>query len=307
MLPAMSISPSMFPAIPDVPAEQRSTSEGPLRYQDVTQDGRLLLTALHHFMGQTVFQTLLVKSEASRHHAHAGIYPIMSRLVIELGGGPVSVRKHVVADGGFEIAHTVDENGAVNRLLLDMWATMTAPASRTNGPRPPNAGEPIELGRVYGEHVFTRPFGPPAERKVTRFEDGPWPLVPPARRAWRAPEAILALPEGASWLEDDFAPDEAPIVFGLAHTDSNQHVNSLVYPRLLEDAALRRLARLRRPSAVLGRAVEIGYRKPCFAGQIFRIVLRAYVRDGVSGVVGIFRPEGEPAAKPNAVGRLELG
>lgn len=303
MLPAMS----MFPAIPDVPPEQRSTSEGPLRYQDVTQDGRLLLTALHHFMGQTVFQTLLVKSEASRHHAHAGIYPIMSRLVIELGGGPVSVRKNVTSDGGFELFHTVDDSGAVNRLLLDMWATMTAPASRTNGPRPPNAGVPVELGRVYGEHVFTRPFGPPAERKVTRFEEGPWPSVPPARRVWRAPEAILGLPEGAAWLQDDFAPDEAPIVFGLAHTDSNQHVNSLVYPRLLEEAALRRLARLGRPTSVLGRFVEIGYRKPCFAGQAFRIVLRAYVRGGASGVVGTFRPEGEPTAKPHAVGRLELG
>src|SRR5262249_18859354 len=212
---------------------QRATAELPLRYEDVTQDGRLLITALPHFMGQTVFQSLLVKSAASRSHAHAGIFPIMSRLVIEVGGGPVSVRKSVETHGGFEVAHTVDENGQVNRLLLDMWATMSASVSRTNGPRPPNAGERVELGRVFGEHVFTRLFAPPGERKVTRFEDGPWPAVPPARRAWRTPEAILALPEGAEWLEEGFAPDEAPFVFGLAHTDSNQHVNSLVYPRLL--------------------------------------------------------------------------
>jgi hypothetical protein len=302
MLPAMSI----LPAIPDVPSDQRALADGPLRYQDVSQDGRLLLTALPHFMGQTVFQSLLVKSAASRQHAHAGILPIMSRLLIEVGPGPVSIRKEVTTQGGFEVAHTVDENGAVNRLLLDMWATMTAPASRTNGPRPANAGEPVDVGRVYGEHVFTRPFAPAGARKVTHFEDGPWPAVPAARRVWRTPEAILALPDGASWLEEDFAPDEAPYVFGLGHTDSNQHVNSLVYPRLLEDAALRRLARLGRSALVLGRSVEIGYRKPCFAGQKVRIFLRGYVRAGVSGVVGFFRPDDDLSARPHAVGRMEL-
>jgi hypothetical protein len=83
-------------------------------------------------------------------------------------------------------------------------------------------------------------------------------------------------------------------------------VNSLVYPRMFEEAALRRLAARGRPTAVLGRAVEIAYRKPCFAGQRMRIWLRAYVRRGEHGAVGTFVPEGEPAARPHAVLRLEL-
>jgi hypothetical protein len=297
----------MFPTLPEVPAAQRASARGPLRYEDVCQDGRLLLTSLPHFMGLAVFQGLLVKHALSRHSAHAGVYPILSRLVIEAGAGPVSVGRPVTAEGAFGLAHTVDGDGAVNRLVLNMWAHMTAPAGKTNGPPPPNAGEPLAIGRVFGEHVFTRLFAPPAQRKVTRFEPGPWPEVPLARQDWRPAEALLVLPAGAEPLDAALEPDEQSTVFGLAHTDSNQHVNSLVYPRLFEDAVLRRLAARGRPTSVLGRAVEVAYRKPCFAGQRMRILLQSYVREGLSGAVGTFVLDGEQSARPHTVVRLELG
>jgi hypothetical protein len=297
----------MFPELPDdIPAEQRAHGQGSLRYEDVAQDGRLVLTALPQFLGLLVFQQIFARDQAARSLARSGIFPIMSRMIIEGGHGPVSVSRRVDGSGGFALAHTVDDSGAPNRLLLEMWAAMTAPRARTHGPPPPGAGEAIGVGRVYGEHVFTRLFATPAERRVTRFPSGPWPEVPPARREWRDPEAILALPAGAEWLEDERA-DESPIVFGLVHSDSNQHVNSLVYPRLFEDAALRRLGRLGRSTLVLARFVEVGYRKPCFAGQSVRIVLRAYARGDRLGMVGWFRAEDDAAARPNAVVKMELG
>ena len=301
MLPAMPI----FPDLPELPDEQRRAASGPLRYEDVAQDGRLVLTALPHFLGLLVFQPILARNQAARSLARSGIFPIMSRMIIDGGQGPVSVSRLVDGSGGFALAHTVDESGQPNRLLLEMWAEMTAPRARTHGPPPPGAGELIGVGRVYGEHVFTRLFAPPGERKVTRFPPGPWPEVPPARREWRGVDAIVALPDGAVWLEDE-RPDDAPLVFGLAHTDANQHVNSLAYPRLFEDAALRRLARLGRPTTVLARYMEIGYRKPCFAGQSVRIVLRAYLRGERVGVAGWFRPEEDPASRPSAVVRMEV-
>jgi hypothetical protein len=64
--------------------------------------------------------------------------------------------------------------------------------------------------------------------------------------------------------------------FGLDHTDSNQHVNSLVYPRLFAEAALRRLAELERPRRLLIRALDIAYRKPSFAGDRVRIHTRLF-------------------------------
>jgi acyl-CoA thioesterase FadM len=83
--------------------------------------------------------------------------------------------------------------------------------------------------------------------------------------------------------------DPTPIAFGLAHTDSNQHVNSLVYPRLFEDAALRRFAALGKGKpAVLSRHVEAAFRKPCFAGETYAVALQAFTLDGKLGAVGSF-------------------
>jgi hypothetical protein len=56
-------------------------------------------------------------------------------------------------------------------------------------------------------------------------------------------------------------------VFGLTHTDNNQHVDSLVYPRRFEDAALRRLHERGEGSNLLASATEVVYRKPCFARE----------------------------------------
>src|SRR5207302_4862207 len=148
--------------------------------------------------------------------------------------------------------HTVDANGDVNRLLFNMWCTAWGPRGRTFGPPPPGAGEPVAVGRVFAEHVLTRLFAPPAERKVLQLAGS----VPSARWQWRDHGEVLRLPEGAAWLDEEFSPDPAEVVFGLTHTDSNQHVNSLVYPRLFQEAALRRLAHKGLSAAVLAERLE---------------------------------------------------
>ena len=89
-----------FPTVPEVPAEQQATAQGSLRYEDVAQDGRLLLHSLPHFMGRSVFQGMMVRNEAARANAHAGIFPIITRLVVEGGDGPVSVRTRSPAPRG---------------------------------------------------------------------------------------------------------------------------------------------------------------------------------------------------------------
>ncbi len=297
----------MIPLLPDVPAEHRASARGPLRYEDVSQDGRLLLTALPHFMGLAVFQGLFIGDAFARATARAGIVPIVTRLVVDGGGGPVSVRKPVEITGGFELAHTVDDAGEVNRLIMNAFSVMTAPIGRTNPPSPPNAGQTIEVGRVFVEHVYTRPFAPREQRKVLRFDPGPWPAVPPARQTWRPPAALLELPAGAQVIDETLEPDDAVTIFGLAHTDSNQHVNSLVYPRLFEEAVLRRLAARGLPASVLGRAVEIAYRKPCFAGQQGRFHLALHRADGKIAARGVFVADGETLEKPNVTIRIEMG
>ena len=62
------------------------------------------------------------------------------------------------------------------------------------------------------------------------------------------------------------------------------HVNSLAYLRVFEEAALRRFVELGRGSLVLGRRIDIAYRKPCFAGQTMRVVQQAFELEGKLGM-----------------------
>jgi hypothetical protein len=286
-----------FPPEPDVPADRRARASGHLRYEDIAQDGRVLLGALPHSVGLVVWQQLLEKHEGARAATKAGLIPILTRFVVEGEETTLSVRKPVEFSGCFAFGHGVDAAGAVSRIVLNIWTRGEGVIGRTYGPPPARAGERATVGRVFAEHTFTRLFAAPADRKVLRLEGIPgMPEVPPERYDAPAPAALLTPPPGATLLDAALVADDVALAFGLTHTDSNQHVNSLVYPRLFEEAALRRFAARGRDTSVLARTLEITYRKPFFAGQRARVVLQAYEHAGRLAAVGAFVPEPEGGA-----------
>ncbi|MGK4009055.1 acyl-CoA thioesterase [Sorangium sp. So ce1036] len=292
-----------FPDAPRVPEQQQATAVMHLRFEDVSQTGHVMLDALPHGLGPAIWSKLIQGSPIAALMGSHGIIPILTRLVIEGGEGPIAAREPLHVRGLYQLAHTEDAASDVNRLILAMWLSATARRSRTYGPPPPGAGEPLPAGRVFAEHVFTRPFAAPGERKVLRFESPDLPAVPPERYPWRSPESLMGLPEGAQPLDPEPTLDPITVAFGLDHTDANQHVNSLVYPRIFAEAALRRFAAHGRSTALLARRVEVAYRKPCFAGMRVRIVLRAFTIGGAPGALGAFvpePPEGPADAAPEA-------
>ena len=295
-----------IPPEPEVPTEQRASGPVDLRYEDVTQDGRVALTTLPYSLA-VVWRDLGTRPLA-RELQDAGIVPVLTRLCLQGGSGTVSVLEPLEAEGRMQLAHTRSADGEIDRIVLLMWTRMTGRRGRMYGPPPHGAGETVEVGRVFAEHVFTRLFAPPDQRKVRELRSGGLPDVPPARYEWRAPAALLDLPPGARALDDEPALDDAVAAFGLDHSDSNQHVNSLVYPRQLIDAALRRLAAHDRGGLVLAREAEIAFRKPSFAGDRARWWLRAFVGDdGTVGATGALVPAADPNARPLVTGRLRFG
>ncbi|MFW6051665.1 MAG: hypothetical protein ACODAU_10845 [Myxococcota bacterium] len=292
------------------PPEPEAPLEGarvPLRYEDVSQDGRIKLVAIPPSLGATAWRKRLSDHPLTRLGREEGILPILSRMVIECGDGPISVRRDLEGSGWFQLAHTENAAGEPERIIMNLWAEVHSLRGRTHGPPPEGVGERIRVGRVFAEHVMTRPFHPPEQRRVHRLPGGTdVPEVPPAVYPWRAPDRAAAIPAGATPLEPERRPDTAPIALGLGHTDSNQHVNSLVYPELFEQAALRRFADLGRPTDVLPVYVELAYRKPCFAGQRIRVVLQAYEHDGHLGAAGVFLPDDDPTAKPHCYASMRF-
>jgi hypothetical protein len=293
-----------FPELPDVPASQRAIAESQLRYEDVTQDGRLQLWTLTQSIGDVIWRKLLSDHPIAL-AARQGTVPILSRIVLEGGAGPISVGRPVDGAGRYQLART-ETAGKVERILLNMWTTVTAAAARTSGPPPPNVGEPLLAGRAFAEHVITRLFAPPEERKVTALDMAGLERVPAALVENRPLEAALLPPEGAVWLDGELVEDPAPIAFGLNHTDSNHHVHSIVYPRLFHDAALRRFAAHGRSTAVLARRLEVVYRKPTFAGQVARIRLRAYQLGESLGAVGALVSDVAPLERPHCALQLRF-
>jgi hypothetical protein len=289
-----------FPTFPKVPVEQRGTGPARSRYEDFTQDGRLTLQGITQMTGPMVWESLLAQHLPWRAMREQGIYPILSRMLIEGYPGSPGFARSLSWTGGYQLAHAGSAE-AVLRLMLNMWVDVNEePRARPEGSPSPAGGESVPRGRFFAEHVFTRPLAAPEQRKVLRFNVPGLPEIPGDRHTSRPCDEIIALPADAAQLEPAPASDVLPIVFGICHTDNNQHINSLVYPRLFEEAAIRRLAYLGVSTPVLGRFMEIGYRKPCFAGDRVRIVLQAFTLGERWGATGVFIPEGDVAAPERA-------
>lgn len=287
---------SQMPLLPSTPDALHAEAPLTLRYEDVCQDGRLMTIAIPHGLGAIWMSSLRALPIATLRRQ--GIVPILSHMWIEASDEPMHLTKPVRSSGSAALAHTVNEAGEVDRLLLDMQIEITGTRGRMTGTPPPDAGEEVLVGRAYARHVFTRPFAARGLRKVLRFEIDGLPELPAAQTAWTGSEGMRQPPREAKALDDAPAPDTARIAFGLQHCDSNQHVNSLVYPRLFEDAAQRRFADRALDTRTLSRQVAIAFRKPFFAGDQAVVELQAYQdSENSQGAVGSFYAAGDQSGR----------
>jgi hypothetical protein len=278
------------PAKPAFPPGHSTTTSAYLRYEDVTQDGRLIPIAAPAALSG-LWRDVLVNHAGHRNSMHAGIIPILTRLTINSHEQPIRVDRKIESRTGFELAHDVAD-GEVSRLFMLIWCEIHGVAGKLGRAAP--TGDLALSGTLFAEHTYTRPLAPPDQRKVTHFGVEGHPDVPEARYAAPAPTTAQEAPEGATWL-DELAPDPAEYAFTLDQTDSNQHVNSLVYIRVFHDALNRRLATRGRSMRLRSRAVDIAYRKPCFAGDKVRASLRLFEHaDGLGAAGLIAGVDGKP-------------
>lgn len=295
-----------LPNFPTVPLAQHADGEFFAHFEDIAQDGTLKVGGMLAAVGLVSIGKGWMKTEASRTLRAQGIVPLLTRLTIQTTGGPLSVRNKVSTHGAYQLGHTRDAAGAVSRIVLNGHAELHGPAGRTHPPQPANAGERLHVGRAFAEHVFTRPFGAPTDRKVLSLPMPEGAMVPDEVLPSRSPlDTLLLTP--TRWLDAELTLDPLPITFGLTHTDSNQHVNSLVYPQLFEEAALRRLYDLGHSTkSLLVELLDVSFRKPCFAGERMFTFLRAFESQGQLGVVAYLGPAGCSADKAHSLCALQF-
>lgn len=266
----------------DVPQSQQAGGKLRVRYDDIAQNGKVRLTAIPPLMGEIVWGLFLSEQKHIEMYRQ-GIVPILTRLVLTNAPGPFSATRDLEGSGGYQFAHSVGAQGEVDRLYVNMWTLASGPHAETYAPPPAPDSPRVQAGSIHAEHVLTRPFAEAGSRKVTALSLDGLPTIPEKRISSATYDGLLSLPEGAKELGS--AHDEV-VTFGLMHTDSNRHVNSLVYPTLFEQTALALFSRLGIRETLLASWADIRFRKPCFAGQNVRFSVRAFEMGGKKGVAG---------------------
>jgi hypothetical protein len=223
------------------------------------------------------------------------VAPVLTRLVVDCRSTDrVSARRPLRATGALALGH-VPGLREIDRIVVAMWVELAATADAQYDAS--GDGRSFIAGRIFAEHALVALFAPPEERKVRRLAAEGYPPVPPL--VWEATplDDLAVVPEGAEPLGATF---EGPVtLLGPMHTDANRHVNSLVAPRIFEEAALAAFEScgVSRPGLV--RMLEIGYPRPCFPGQRVRARLQAWRREahyGASGVIEQLRDDGARSA-----------
>lgn len=274
-----------FPPIPEVGETFRGVGNMRPRYEDICQDGRLRLQGAWAPIGPILWggkiPGLLPFMLASRDD---GVRSVLTRVFLDGGVGPMSAVTPAETEVRTELARNLDESGNIRRLLLNTWLVSHAPLGKRGDPSVAGSGEPQLVSRAYGQHVITRPFAPPGQHRVEALKMNGEAYVPEAVGEYFPPEDAVCVPAGAELIDTEPSDDVVPIVFGLTHTDPNQHVNFLAYANIVESVGLRRLHELGIDKLFLARKMELGYRKPCFAGESLRVVMQAFRYKGDFGV-----------------------
>jgi hypothetical protein len=278
-----------YPEEPEGADADVGIDEAPLRYDDLVQDGRFRLESAWRPTGRILWS----HPEVARvlRSMEKGVTNVLSRVAMQATGGVLVPRSRMRTSVRFRFEHTVDGNGNVDRLLFSTWLSAAGQL---------RDGSEAVVARAYGQRVFTHLHAPAGQHLVTRLEGFGPSGIPMHRASWEPVTSLLSLPSGAEPL--DVAPRLEPlkIVFGLSHTDMNQHVNFLMYQREVERAALLRFVTLGLGARFLSRESSFGYRKPSFAGDVVRVALQAFrAGDAVGVTAALVEDDGGPPERPS--------
>jgi hypothetical protein len=122
------------PAMPEFPPDQVTTNERFPRYEDCTQDGRLIATSVPPALS-TLWQTTLARHPGSRNASAAGIHALFTRLTVESLDASIRVHRPFDIRAGFELAHDRDAAGEVTKLYSNVWAEVRGLGGKSGGPR----------------------------------------------------------------------------------------------------------------------------------------------------------------------------
>ena len=286
-----------FPA-PPAPAfapAHAATTRDHLRYEDCTQDGRLIPLALPPAMGG-LWQEVIVASprraqrDRVRHHPDPDPADAALARAADPDRSPDRGRARAS-----QLAHDLDERGEVARLFMNVWCEVRGIAGRI-GPRQVEGALSPAGHRVRRAHVHpavraarSAPGHPARGRGVSGRARGRATPQPPPTTAQRGCR------RARRWLDELAAGSGRGRVH--ARSDRREPARQLagLHPACSPRPPTAAWPRPGAPLTVRSRAVDIAYRKPCFAGDRVRAHVRLFEHAAGLGAAGlIVGAEGKP-------------
>src|SRR4051812_21403166 len=102
------------PPAPSFSADQATTTTGHFRYEDVTQDGRLIAIAVPPSLAG-LWRDVLLRHPGARNSVASGVIPILTRLTITSHDRPIRADRPFEAHAGFELARSASPGLVVAR------------------------------------------------------------------------------------------------------------------------------------------------------------------------------------------------
>lgn len=271
-----------FPPAPDARRSLVGEERARLRYEDVSQDGRMRVEGIWAPTGRLLWSG----SELGRRVFCLGrdheINTVLTRVILEATEAHVRPRVQLENALMARFEQRLGADGNPTAVHLNTWLSSHV----TDAGAQAGAQRRTLVARAFGERVLAIFKNPPGQRRLTTLPDSTEPLPTSGAEPREAP-SLLEVPPGCELLDAYPRLDPSRVVFGLSHTDSNQHVNSLAYVRFFENAALGRLLDLGLGATFMARRVEIAYRKPCFAGESLRVAVQLVREPSSSDVAAL--------------------
>ena len=261
-----------------------------INFPDLTERLALRLSSVLSYTARAHFGLWQRKVGGPDFTDPTGVFTPLATVEIEVEDVAVDPRHPFRVHGETYLAKSLDERGAVRRLVRQGRHTV-------------HDGDGRLVARARLTNVFTRYDPDPARRRVTE--------LPPELGLGPAPSRVTELLDVEALIPRERRPDfveERDRVWHYGQTDANRHVNGMEYLRSMEqfvaDALHRAGHDLRR---LFFSQARIVYRKPCFRGEGYRRV--AWYNGEAPLVVGgaFVKAADPPGARPAAAVELTLG
>lgn len=278
---------------PNPDTRHEHSEEQPILFEDLTERCALKLTSLLRVGGEVHYRLFERAVFDHSFRKATGLASIIYRMELEATDTPLVLGSPATVYASVEPGHS----GSDDRTRIISRGTVLIFG------RSLESREPVPAAKAEIHHVFTRPFAPPAERRVTRLDPrlGFNRSLPEREIEFIDPDTLLDAPEGFDRLDEEDGERE-PHYWPYSNTDPNQHVHAMDYVGFAMTYATDRLARCERaPTRYFFNRARIVYRRPFFTGDPYHRRGQCFEKaaagspDSLCFAGAFYRSEGTPA------------